>query len=106
MPAPSIAWSRLLKRVFLGLSLLDEFKIRLDLRTVLTSSDLRNSLIEGIEGVILSLSAVLGFLRRYGLALSVWFESFIGPPAGSGAGIAARKRSGRWPEPERRLAAD
>jgi len=61
------------------IQIIERYQAHLDLRTALTSSDLRNSLIEGIEGVILSLGAVLGFLLHYGLALSVWIGILYWP---------------------------
>jgi uncharacterized protein DUF4349 len=74
------------------IQIIERYQAHLDLRTALTSSDLRNSLIEGIEGVILSLGAVLGFLLHYGLALSVWIGVLYWPSAVSGAVIAANIR--------------
>ena len=68
-------WKKLASRVeyaLVEIQIIERYQAHLDLRTAWTSSDLRNSLIEGLEGVILSLGAVLGFLLRYGLALSVW----------------------------------
>ena len=50
----------------------EEYQAQLDFRAAMISSDLRNSLIEGVEGVIWSVGAVLSFLLRYGLALMVW----------------------------------
>lgn len=75
-------WRKLESRVeyaLVEIQIFEKYQAHLDLRTALLSSDLRNSLIEGIEGMIVSLGAVLGFLLRYGLALVVWLGILYWP---------------------------
>ena len=75
-------WKKLASRVeyaLVEIQITERYQAHLDLRTAWTSSDLRNSLIEGLEGVILSFVAVLAVFLRYGLALSVWMGILYWP---------------------------
>jgi hypothetical protein len=54
------------------LQITEQYQAHLDWRAALASSDLRNSLIEGLDAVLASFGIVLGFLLRYGLVLFVW----------------------------------
>jgi hypothetical protein len=68
-------WSKLEARVeyaLVEIQISERYQAHLDMRAAIAASDLRNSLIEGIQAVVLSLAAVVGFLLRYGLALFVW----------------------------------
>jgi len=57
---------------FVELQIVEQYRAQLDFRTVIASSDLRNSLIEGIGYLVASLGVVLGFLLRYGLVIALW----------------------------------
>ena len=75
-------WRKLESRVeyaLVEIQISEQYQAHLDLRPALISSDLRNSLIEGVEGIIVSLGAVLSFLLRYGLALVVWLGILYWP---------------------------
>jgi uncharacterized protein DUF4349 len=68
-------WNKLEARVeyaLVEIQISELYQAHLDLRAAIVSSGLRNALIEGVEEVIASFGAVLGFLLRYGLALLVW----------------------------------
>lgn len=75
-------WRKLESRVeyaLVEIQISERYQAHLDLRTALLSSDLRSSLIEGVEGMIVSLGAVFSFFLRYGLALAVWFGILYWP---------------------------
>lgn len=75
-------WRKLESRVeyaVVELQISESYRAHLDLRGALISSHLRNALIEGVDGVILSFGAVLSFLLRYGLALLVWLGILYWP---------------------------
>lgn len=55
-----------------ALQIVEEYRARLEWRPASAFSDLRNSLIEGLEVLLASFGAVLGFLLRYGLVLAAW----------------------------------
>jgi Domain of unknown function (DUF4349) len=57
---------------FVELQIVEQYLARLDFRTAIASSDLRNSLIEGLSYLVASLDVVLGFLFRYGLVTALW----------------------------------
>jgi len=68
-------WKKLESRVeyaLVEIQISEHYQAHFDLRAALISSNLRNSLIEGVEGIIVSVGAVLSFVLRYGLALVVW----------------------------------
>jgi hypothetical protein len=68
-------WKKLESRVeyaLVEIQISEQYQAHLELHAAAISSDLGNSLIDGVGGVLLSLSAVISFLRRYGLALFVW----------------------------------
>lgn len=54
------------------LQITEQYRARLDWGAAISSSDLRNSFIEGLYSVLLSFGAVLGIFFRYGLVLLVW----------------------------------
>jgi uncharacterized protein DUF4349 len=68
-------WKKLESRVeyaLVEIQISEQYQAHLELHAATISSDLRNSLIEGVGEVLLSFSAVISFLLRYGLALFVW----------------------------------
>jgi hypothetical protein len=54
------------------LQITEQYRAHLDWRAAISSSDLRNSSIEGLDGVLISFGTVLGVLFHYGLVLLVW----------------------------------
>lgn len=75
-------WKKLESRIeyaLVEIQLSETYQAHLDLRAAVISLDLRNAFIEGVEGIILSLGAVLSFLLRYGLALFVWIAILYWP---------------------------
>ena len=75
-------WKKLESRVeyaLVEIQICERYQAHLDLRTALISSNLRNSFIEGVDGMIGSLGAVLGFLLRYGLVVFTWFAILYWP---------------------------
>lgn len=68
-------WNNLGSRVeyaFVELQIVEKYQAHLDLHAVIASSDLQNSLIEGVGYLVVSLGVVLGFLLRYGLVTALW----------------------------------
>ncbi len=68
-------WKKLESRVeyaLVEIQISEQYQAHLELHAAAISSDLRNSLIEGVGGVLLSFSAVISFLLRYGIVLFVW----------------------------------
>lgn len=57
---------------FVELQIVEQYRAHLDFPTAIASSDLRNSLIEGISYLVASLGVVLRFLFRYGLVTALW----------------------------------
>lgn len=75
-------WRKLESRVeyaLVEIQMSEQYQAHLDLRAAIISSDIRNSLIEGVEGVIMSLGAVLSFLLRYGLGMTIWLGILYWP---------------------------
>ncbi len=68
-------WNKLESRVeyaLIELQIGEQYQARLDWRTAIIFSDLRNSFIEGVDATFWSFAAVMGFLFRYGLVLFLW----------------------------------
>jgi chromosome segregation ATPase len=75
-------WKKLESRVeyaLVEIQVSEQYQARLDLRSAIISADIRNSLIEGVEGVIVSLGGVLSFILRYGLSLVIWLGILYWP---------------------------
>jgi len=56
----------------LGLKLFETYHARLDWRTAAALPTLRNSFVEGVEGILASSAAVLAAVLKYGIPLGVW----------------------------------
>lgn len=68
-------WKKLESRVeyaLVELQIAEQYQAHLDWRTGIVLSDLRNSLIEGLDALLWSIGEVLSFLLRYGVLISVW----------------------------------
>jgi hypothetical protein len=68
-------WKKLESRVeyaLVELQIAEQYQAHLDWRTGIVLSDLRNSLIEGLDALLWSFGEVLSFLLRYGMLISVW----------------------------------